>query len=209
MGNTGVSNRAESAPAEPAVEAVRKDKRRVTKVLFATIATLGLAAVGGSFPDESTGPAMVAIIVAVVLAMVYLIYNVLALLFEVRKLKRFTLTGLLAILVCSFFFHWILMMFIDGASGANMYDTNSEDFAAQSLMYSLDQLFKGLTFDVMEGLRIDMVYVFRNWLGIEASMPEPTPNSSLAVFDAVYRTAITGISVAFLGNLLENVLTRS
>lgn len=193
---------APAAQTHAAKPAKPKNKHRITKVVLATLATLGIAIASTELPETYAPLAYAALTICLLL----LVYYVLALVFSVRNMTRFTFSGLAAVMICSLFFHWFIMMFLDGATGAHMYDTGASDFAEKSMLYSLDQTVKGLTFDILEGLRIDMVYIFDKWFGIETAMIEPPAASGLAVFDAIYRSLVTGIAVTYLAGLMKNML---
>lgn len=186
-----------------------KGNRRLTKTLIATVLILVVAGYSGSLNAALHPYLEAAFNTIIVLLLVFVVYNVIVLVFEVRKFSNFSVGGLLAILVTSFLFHWIVMIFIDGAAGSNLYDSESETFLANSVLYSTNQLLNGLAFDFLEGLRIDLAYLLNNLFDMETSIPEPAPNSSLAIFDAFYRSAVTGITIVYLGNLIRQMRGRN
>ena len=131
-----------------------KGNKRLTKTLIATLLILVVAGYSGSLNAAYHPYLEVAFNALIILLLIFVIYNVIILVFEVRKFANFSIGGLMAILVTSFLFHWIVMIFIDGSTGGKMYDAEGDTYLANSLLYSTNQLLNGLAFDFLEGLRI-------------------------------------------------------
>lgn len=174
----------------PAAETHESIKSAQRAIALLALGGISIYIIDKYFPDT---PIVIRILfgIPLFLGAIQAVFGFIGFLFEGKEAKRFSVLGLLSIVVLTYFMHVLASLIALPYSIVDPFDTKTITLETYAL-YSADQIMKGLAFDLAEGLRVDITDIFDYFFQYSPALPAIEPRSPMAIIDAFFRTFVTG-----------------